>query len=87
MAKAGAPTTTRTWDLPLRRRTLYPAELPGRYRVASPRGRTKMGMGPILPYPFGVSGGAEENRTPDLRIANATLSQLSYGPRCRTGGV
>ena len=25
-------------------------------------------------------GGAEENRTPDLRIANATLSQLSYRP-------
>jgi hypothetical protein len=26
------------------------------------------------------TGGAEEIRTPDLRIANATLSQLSYGP-------
>ena len=26
------------------------------------------------------AGGAEENRTPDLRIANATLSQLSYRP-------
>ena len=25
-------------------------------------------------------GGAEGSRTPDLRIANATLSQLSYGP-------
>lgn len=25
-------------------------------------------------------GGAEEDRTPDLRIANASLSQLSYGP-------
>lgn len=25
-------------------------------------------------------GGAEEDRTPDLRIANATLSQLSYVP-------
>ena len=25
-------------------------------------------------------GGAEEARTPDLRIANATLSQLSYRP-------
>ncbi len=29
---------------------------------------------------FGRSGGAEEDRTPDLRIANATLSQLSYRP-------
>src|SRR5262245_48545351 len=26
------------------------------------------------------SGGDEEDRTPDLRIANATLSQLSYVP-------
>lgn len=25
-------------------------------------------------------GGAEEDRTPDLRIANATLSHLSYRP-------
>jgi len=36
-------------------------------------------------------GGAEGDRTPDLRIANATLSQLSYGPMyegvgCKTGG-
>jgi hypothetical protein len=28
----------------------------------------------------GHNGGAEEDRTPDLRIANATLSQLSYRP-------
>ena len=27
-----------------------------------------------------LNGGAEGDRTPDLRIANATLSQLSYGP-------
>ncbi len=27
-----------------------------------------------------VNGGDEEDRTPDLRIANATLSQLSYIP-------
>jgi hypothetical protein len=26
------------------------------------------------------AGGPEEDRTPDLRIANAALSQLSYGP-------
>ena len=26
------------------------------------------------------AGGDEEDRTPDLRIANATLSQLSYHP-------
>ncbi len=29
------------------------------------------------------SGGGEEDRTPDLRIANATLSQLSYPPTKR----
>ena len=28
-------------------------------------------------------GGVEEDRTPDLRIANATLSQLSYHPTGR----
>ncbi len=28
-------------------------------------------------------GGAEEDRTPDLRIANATLSRLSYRPNIR----
>ena len=27
-----------------------------------------------------VIGGADEDRTHDLRIANATLSQLSYSP-------
>ena len=32
-------------------------------------------------------GGAEGGRTPDLRIANATLSQLSYGPiKCIAAG-
>src|SRR5690606_11998291 len=29
---------------------------------------------------WALDGGAEEDRTPDLRIANATLSQLSYRP-------
>ena len=31
----------------------------------------------------GLSGGAEGDRTLDLRIANATLSQLSYRPTTR----
>ena len=30
--------------------------------------------------PSAKAGGAEGDRTPDLSIANATLSQLSYGP-------
>src|SRR5688572_8030033 len=32
-------------------------------------------------------GGAEEDRTPDLLIANETLSQLSYGPTVRNHGL
>ncbi len=42
-------------------------------------------MGKSPKRAFGI-GGAEEDRTPDLRIANATLSQLSYrpkGPDCK----
>jgi hypothetical protein len=31
-------------------------------------------------YRWLKNGGAEEDRTPDLLIANETLSQLSYGP-------
>ena len=77
----GAPETIRTSDLPLRRRLLYPAELPGHEvvgvavcwpglnRVRSDRCNDEM-----------LFGGAEEDRTPDLCIANAALSQLSYGP-------
>jgi hypothetical protein len=34
---------------------------------------------------FVVIGGDEEDRTPDLRIANATLSQLSYIPGEQVG--
>src|SRR5512141_3012424 len=34
----------------------------------------------LLDVVVSVSGGEEEDRTPDLRIANATLSQLSYPP-------
>ncbi len=40
-----------------------------------------------LSYRGGEFGGAEENRTLDLRIANATLSQLSYGPEYRRKAV
>src|SRR5262249_22990598 len=38
--------------------------------------------GPGRPGPR-EAGGVEEDRTPDLRIANATLSQLSYNPTSR----
>ena len=34
----------------------------------------------IMPISWRVSGGAEGDRTPDLGIANAALSQLSYCP-------
>ena len=67
--RAGAPDRIRTCDLPLRRRTLYPAELPGLGRDA---GASRV-------------GGADGGRTHDLSIANAALSQLSYGPGEETG--
>ena len=33
-----------------------------------------------LSYGGDLVNGAEGNRTPDLSVANAALSQLSYGP-------
>ena len=33
-----------------------------------------------MPRLFNVRGGEDEDRTHDLRIANAALSQLSYPP-------
>ncbi len=38
------------------------------------------GFGTSLDLLGVLFGGEEEDRTPDLRIANATLSQLSYPP-------
>src|SRR5881409_2508668 len=38
------------------------------------------GLPPSENRPYSFFGGDEEDRTPDLRIANATLSQLSYVP-------
>src|SRR5438876_5905047 len=42
----------------------------------------RWGLGPQY-VKFTGGGGVEEDRTPDLRIANATLSQLSYNPTRR----
>ena len=33
---------------------------------------------------FFLYGGAKEDRTPDLQIANLSLSQLSYNPKNKT---
>ncbi len=83
-ALSGAPETTRTSDLPLRRRLLYPTELPGHIAragvILAQRSRGVMHGKPAGRLPLRGNGGAEEDRTPDLRIANATLSQLSYRP-------
>ena len=70
----GAPKTNRTSDLPLRRGLLYPLS----YRGAQ-TGSVKEN-GRVQTRPFLLRGGAEGDRTLDLRIANATLSQLSYRP-------
>ena len=63
-----APGRNRTGDLALRRHSLYPLSYRGRKEEA--------GDG----QPASVVGGGEGDRTLDLRIANATLSQLSYSP-------
>ena len=44
----------------------------------------KAGQFPVQPIDITrkFSGGAKEDRTPDLVIANDALSQLSYGPIC-----
>ena len=55
--------------------TLFPGAIGWRQEKAS---LTRVFSDPV--FPLSIFGGAEENRTPDLRIANATLSQLSYGP-------
>ena len=44
----------------------------------SPLYSTQDDPGPRLP-----PGGADRNRTDDLRLARAALSQLSYSPGCR----
>jgi hypothetical protein len=57
----------------------------GRAAPEKEKGRNQAGLpdfglsGDRLTRSRGI-GGAEEDRTPDLRIANATLSQLSYRP-------
>jgi hypothetical protein len=68
-AKKSAPGRNRTCDLALRRHSLYPLSYRGL--------RIEAGA---LPRPRRVGGG-EGDRTLDLRIANATLSQLSYSPK------
>jgi hypothetical protein len=66
-----APGRSRTCDLTLRRHSLYPLSYRGM------PGRT----GAIMLRSLSVIGGGEGDRTLDLRIANATLSQLSYSPK------
>jgi hypothetical protein len=51
-----------------------PREIPQRHAISGNK-KPALRAGSCLSI-----GGAEEDRTPDLRIANATLSQLSYRP-------
>jgi hypothetical protein len=63
-----APGRNRTCDLALRRHSLYPLSYRGQDTEAG------------VDTPASCDGGGEGDRTLDLRIANATLSQLSYSP-------
>ena len=49
-------------------------------------GRVRVSGSPVRDGKTDVFGGAEGDRTPDLCIANASLSQLSYGPKNRIMG-
>src|SRR4051812_48764171 len=58
----------------------------GRRQTEGPKEKRPRGVPPALESVSSFllklfCGGDEEDRTPDLRIANATLSQLSYAPR------
>ena len=59
-------------DVPL----VLPGANPGRLWPAPGQLRRQMNQSGAVQ----MNGGEEEDRTPDLRIANATLSQLSYFP-------
>ena len=48
--------------------------------MKKPAGRGLSGLLGLRDLVKHLIGGDEEDRTPDLRIANATLSQLSYVP-------
>ena len=75
--KRGAPGRTRTLDLPLRRRLLYPAELLVHRNVAT------SGQSPWwLPV-----GAGEGNRTLDIQLGRLSLYQLSYSRRTVVGAA
>jgi integrase len=67
-----------------------PAELVGATEHASERSKLRSNLAPPTPEDrendYVSFGGATGDRTPDLCIANAALSQLSYCPGCVVGG-
>ena len=65
---------------PVHARPEWPGPLLGRRRFGQMPDKQKAGTGPASRGIAGVVGGADGDRTHDLRIANATLSQLSYRP-------
>src|SRR6266508_2733789 len=78
------------WSLALRERRQLPAAVPLRVQFLMPRAAPQRGMKRSRParqqrgrasFSHQNGGGAEGTRTPDIRLAKAALSQLSYGPR------
>lgn len=88
MQKIGAPEEIRTPGLLIRSQMLYPAELQAHipyYGLVgageenrTPVMRLEISGNTIIRHPH---GGAGRDRTDDLCLAKASLSQLSYGPK------
>ena len=66
----------------LLRATIYVSEISKALRALKKQGILKLAFGPQ----FGISGD-EGDRTPDLGVANAALSHLSYIPTNRSPSI
>ena len=69
-------------------RTVYISSLLKSFRHLQAMTREKLDCSSVSDSwrAFTVSGGAREDRTPDLLRARQALSQLSYGPMCGGSG-
>ena len=66
------------------RRMVEPAQQPACLVASASRCAAAPPLQNRLAEPFQGNGGARRDRTDDLKLAKLALSQLSYGPDCRT---